>query len=692
MSDAKKATNSVNTARIVGLRHPRPALLHAPHEGPRRTPHKIAPAFSPGLGLLPRRLQMLHCKHDGAPLERRFVAFRALAAATVVLVALAGGTAQAQSPSGTPAPSPGPTGMADSTAGLPGAPIRLRQGDVDSVQAIPSLEAAPRPGATRLPPAPPARPSEFETFVELTRYGSDLVQELVTGTADHGPGVPADYIIQSGDEILVNIWGSVDADLRLTVDRSGRVTIPRVGPVLVAGLRYDELQPTLSRRVSQTFRNFELSASLGRLRGVRVFVTGFVQRPGAYVVSGLSTVMNAVIRAGGPAAEGSFRSIELRRGGRTVATLDLYDLLLRGDRTGDHVVQPDDVVHVAAVGPQVAVRGSVNKQAVFELRPSETLRDLLAMAGGFSPVADRSRVALERLEARNANRITQLPLPENESMQLANGDMVRVFSAVDSALSVERQNRRVKVEGEVGAPGEYVLPPGSTLADALRAAGGLTQSAYLYGVQFTRESVRLAQIENYDRALRDLETDFIRSSASKRVSTADDAANQAAQSAAIGRLVERLRALKPSGRVVLQMTPDSTTLPDLLVEDQDRIYVPAQPTSVGVFGSVFNAGNYLYSPGRALGDYLRLAGGPTKGADEGSVFVVRANGHVISSRQSAGGFWRSNRIANVPTEPGDTIFVPEELDRSTFLQTARDFTLLLFQLGVGSAGIRSALN
>jgi protein involved in polysaccharide export with SLBB domain len=340
----------------------------------------------------------------------------------------------------------------------------------------------------------------------------------------------------------------------------------------------------------------------------------------------------------------------------------------------------------------VAIKGSVNKQAVYELKPDETLRDLIRMAGGFSALADRSRVALQRLEDRNSNRVTQVTLPQNDTIDIKGGDIVQAFSAVDAVLSVERQNRRVRIEGEVAVPGEYLLPPGSTLADAVRAAGGQTRSAYLYGAQFSRESVRIAQAENYDRALRDLETDFARNSASKRVATAEEGANQAAQTLATTRLIERLRALRPNGRVVLQIAPGSTSLPELLLEDQDRLMIPAFPTSIGVFGSVFNAGNYLYSNGRSLDEYLRLAGGPTKGADEASVFVVRANGQVVSSRQNSSTFSRGNQIAGLLAQPGDTVYVPEELDRSSFLQSARDWTLLLFQLGVGSAGIKNALN
>ncbi len=567
--------------------------------------------------------------------------------------------------------------------------MRLRQSNAET--ASPPV-AAPNAGtATATGPALPVRAGEFETFVGLPRFGSDLVNELAAGAADFSPVVPPEYIVQGGDELQLTIWGSVDADLRLVVDRSGRISIPRVGPVMVAGLRFGDLQDVLTRRVGQTFKNFELSVSLGRLRGVRVYVTGFVQRPGAYSVAGLSTVMNVVMRAGGPAAAGSFRQIELRRGGKLAGNFDLYDLLLRGDRSGDRLVQPDDVIHVLPAGTQVALRGSVNKPAVYELRTGEPLSELIRMAGGFSPVADRTRVALERLDNRNAQRVVQLQLPEQDTAPLVSGDVVRVFSVVDAGLSVQRQNKRVRVDGEVLQPGEYVLPAESSLSDALRAAGGLTPAAYLFATVFQRDSVRASQQENLDRALRDMETELVRESTTQRVSTAEEAAGAAARTSANSRLIERLRSLQPTGRMVFQIAPDAAELPDIRLEDGDKLAIPPRPSTVGVFGSVFNTGSYLYSPARTVDDYLRLAGGPTKGADEGSVFVVRVNGQVVSSRQQAGGSWfsRGNQIAGIRAEPGDTVFVPEELNKSTFLQTAKDWTQIVFQLGVGVAGFNT---
>lgn len=589
------------------------------------------------------------------------------------------------------------TASGASTSAESAGPVRLRQPMQAPVTAPAAPAAAPDPELAR----PQYVPGEFERFVQrlagapVQRLGADLVSgDLADAGAESVAVVPPDYVLAPGDEVLVMLWGTVDADLRLRVDRTGRIGIPRVGSIQVAGVTYGDLRGVIEARVSRVFKNFEMSVAMGQLRGVRVFVTGFVTRPGTYTVNALSTVVGALMRAGGPSAAGSFRRIELKRRGQVEARFDLYDLLLKGDRSADRLVQAGDVVHVGPVATQVGVIGSVNRPVVVEVTPGEGVVDALAMAGGFSAVADRSRVAIERLQDRMAQRVVELTLPRDDRLPLDQGDVIRAFSATEIVLSTQRQNKRVRVDGEVARPGEYVLPPESTLNDAITAAGGLTPVAYLYGTQFTRESVRATQQDSYDRALRDLETDFTRSSGSQRVTSGEQALQSQAQSAATARLIERLRALRPSGRVVLQLTRASNELPPLALEDQDRLYIPPLPTTVGVFGSVFNTGSYLFGQGRTLEDYLRLAGGPTRGADERSIFVVRANGQVISARQNDGSAWyrSSDGIGSQTAEPGDTVFVPEEMDKTTFLQAAKDWTQILYQFGIGLAGIKSAVN
>jgi protein involved in polysaccharide export with SLBB domain len=526
---------------------------------------------------------------------------------------------------------------------------------------------------------------------EIRRFGANLLTDPVLTSSDQDPlpSVPGDYIIKPGDEIALTIWGSVDADLRLTVDRSGLISVPRIGAITVAGLRYDDLANTVTRRASQIFKNFQLTATMGQVRSIRVYVSGYARHPGSITVSGLASVLNALMRAGGPSTAGSFRDIRLSRGGHQIATFDLYDLLLKGTRAADQLLQADDVIFIGPVGTQAALIGSVNQQAVFELNPGETLADMINMAGGFTAVADRTRVTIERLADRNQGRVSELLLPAQENAKLATGDVVRAYSGVASALPRAVQNNRVHIDGEVVHPGDYVLPPGSMVSDALRAAGGLTSAAFPYGTEFTRESVRLTQQVNFDRALRDLETDMVKNQATQRSTSIEETATQNAQSASNNRLIERLRQVRPTGRVVMPIEPDARSIPDFPLENGDTLTVPARGTSVGVFGSVFNTGSFVFVPNHTADDYLQLAGGPTRGADKPSIFMIRANGSVISAQQGAS-FWHSgNNLGSTIVQPGDTLFVPEELNKSTFIQDAKDWTQILYQFGLGVAGIKS---
>lgn len=600
------------------------------------------------------------------------------------------------------------SGAASTSAGsVAGGPVRLQQAPARSSGARSSLQELPderMPDRDEGAGSPLTRVSgagvdEFEAYVRKLGYAGvqRFGQELLTGkasydTAESSGLVPADYVVGTDDELQIALWGSVDADLRVMVDRSGRISIPRVGTIMVAGVRYGDLTEVISRRVGQVFRNYQISVSLGQIRSVRVYLTGYVKRPGVYTVGGLSSVVNALMRSGGPASAGSLRSIELRRGKDTITRYDLYDLLLKGDRSADRVVQNGDVIHVGPIGPQVALVGSVNRPAIFEMKPGEKVADIVAMAGGFTAVADRNRLAIERLDDRSKTRITQLSLPEDSAQAPGSGDVLRAFSAVEATQPVARQNKRVRIEGEVLKPGEYVLPPGVTTRMAVGLAGGLTPNAYVYGTELTRESVRVAQQQSYDRALRDMETEFARASATQRAISADEAATFEQRSTATSRLIEKLRQVRPTGRIVLQLEPDASTIPDLPIEDGDRVYVPARPTTVSVFGSVFNSGAFLLESGRTVGDVLNLAGGPTRGSDPGSTFVLRPNGSVLSQLQRSSFFGLVGGVTKVKAEPGDTVFVPEMMNKTTWVQNLKEWTQILYQFGLGAAALKTLQN
>lgn len=529
---------------------------------------------------------------------------------------------------------------------------------------------------------------ENDQPIVIRRFGLDLATGAIADETDDGPTlVPEDYIVGPGDEMLLNLWGGVEANLRLRVDRSGAVAIPRIGSVTVNGVRFADLRRVISERVGKQFRNFDLSVALGEVKSIRVYVSGFVAKPGAYPVSGLSTMLQAVMLAGGPNAVGSYRNIQLRRANAVISTLDLYDFMLKGDRSADRLLRSGDVIHVGSVGSQVGVIGSVNNPAVFELRASDTVTDVLRMAAGVSAVASRGQAALYSFEDKAGRSLKTLDLKADSQVQLRHGDVLRIFSVADISQPNQDAGKKIRVEGEVLRPGDYVLPAGSSLRDALSAAGGLTGNAFLFGTEFNRESVRMAQQESYERSLLDLETEFRKSLNGPKMDERPEDKNM--RGLAQNKLIERLRAVKPSGRVVMQFTSNDNQLPLLLLEDGDRIYVPAKPTTVSVYGSVFNAGSYLFTPGRELDEYLRQSGGPTKEADKSSVFVVRANGEVISSRMRKGGWFSNGDIGAVQAMAGDTIFVPEEFHRTASIQETKDWAQILYQFAIGVATVKA---
>jgi len=478
------------------------------------------------------------------------------------------------------------------------------------------------------------------------------------------------------------VTGSVEAHLRLVVDSEGRIFIPRVGAVVVGGLRYGDLADALTRRFSEQFRQAKVSVVVGRLHGLTIYVTGFAVSPGAYTVSSLDTAVDAVLAAGGPSAGGSFRSVELRRNSRLVTTLDLYELLINGDKTHDTVLQNNDVLNIEPVGPEMAVTGSVNNPAIFEAKPGETLGDMIKFAGGLDSLADQSRIIIARLEDLDAAGTQQIPYAQAQGLPAERAEIVRVLSLAQIARPLERQAILATIEGEVDHPGRYYLAPNATMADLLARAGGLTTGAFVYGTEIQRETIRQQQQASFDKAINNLELAAAAAPISQLGGGADKAAGAVARGQAALAIVNRLRERKPDGRLVLPIAPTATELPGALaLENNDRVFVPPRPKTVGVFGAVYQAGSFEYSPGSRVGDFVRLAGGPQKIADRRDIFVVRANGSVLSSQQV-------HDLAKRPALPGDVIFVPVRTSPSAFDKLV-EIATVVFQFGIGALTVKA---
>lgn len=326
----------------------------------------------------------------------------------------------------------------------------------------------------------PADRIEFQDFVaqstgrDLPIFGSELFKNVPSTFApvDNTP-VTADYVIGPGDEILVRAWGQLDVDYAAVVDRTGAIKIPKVGAINVAGVKYADLHAHLMGAMSRVFRNFDLAVSLGQLRSIQVFVVGQARRPGSYTVGSMSTLVNAIFAAGGPSTKGSMRSIQVKRANKVVTELDLYDLLINGDKSKDVQLLPGDVIYFAPVGSLVAISGSVNVPAIFELRADGTLGDLIAWSGGLASTAAGQKATLERIDDRRSRRVDEIALnTAGRQTNLRNGDIVTIYAVAP------RIENDISLRGNVAQPGRFPWRAGMRVTDVIPRADSLMSRHY----------------------------------------------------------------------------------------------------------------------------------------------------------------------------------------------------------------------
>ncbi len=323
------------------------------------------------------------------------------------------------------------------------------------------------------------RLAKASTGESLQVFGRDLFAKAPStfAPADQVTPLP-DYVIGPGDQILLRLWGHDSLNSQLTVDSSGSIFVPQVGAIHVAGLRFDQLQNTIGAELSHSFRNFNLSVNLGTLRSIQVYLLGEARRPGAYTVSALSTVLNALLVSGGPDVQGSLRRIQVRREGQAPLEFDVYDLVLHGDKSKDFRLQPGDTIFIPPVGAQVALAGSVRHPAIYELRGETTVAELLAMAGGYSATASRTQISLERIEGGEVRRTLSVGLSTSGvdgsglAMPLRDGDVLYVNHITRGF------EQTVTIRGNLANPGRFPWHAGMRLSEIIPDRASLLTNGY----------------------------------------------------------------------------------------------------------------------------------------------------------------------------------------------------------------------
>ncbi len=310
--------------------------------------------------------------------------------------------------------------------------------------------------------------TEFQQMVEastgrgLPIFGASIFRGVPSTFApiEDVPVGPS-YILGPGDELRLQLSGQIDQQLDVTVDRTGAISIPGLGSVHVAGLAYSQLPAFLNTQLGKIYRNFTLNVNLGSLRTIQVFITGAAARPGSFSISSMSTLTNAIFASGGPLPQGSLRDIQVIRNNAVIDHFDLYDLLLKGDKSKDISLATGDVIFIPPVGPQVAVLGSVSNPAIYELKGDTTIDGLLTLAGGETTLANGSTVRLERIFDHTMLTIQDANVDRRSSELLRAGDIISVSSLI------ERFRDAVTLRGNVANPGRYVWHQGMRISDLI---------------------------------------------------------------------------------------------------------------------------------------------------------------------------------------------------------------------------------
>jgi protein involved in polysaccharide export with SLBB domain len=844
----------------------------------------------------------------------------------------------------TPGPMPGvqPGLTAPLTKRPPTLPANGRKPIAPTMDA-PASDVAPDELAVEPPKPEKLEETEFQRFVfgatgqNLRLFGYELFADVGRFNPAQAAAVPPSYVLGPGDELAVQVNGLVEVSDSFVIDRDGRILLPKIGPVPLAGVALRDAERVLGTYIGRVYRNFTVTVTMGRLRSIEVFVVGQAAKPGKHVVSSLSGLINALFESGGPNSNGSLRAIELRRGGKTISTVDMYAFLSQGDNRGDLPLVTGDIIYIPPARARVAVLGSVNVPAVYEINKGETIGQLLALTGGLPTIALPQRAQLERIDqTRDVARyvedfaldakgqaltlqagdvVTVFPIspqiagvvtvqgnvanpmrynwragmrvadimsdrrmlipggywqqinqgetdpnysrpevnldyatihwldpvalrtrviafnlgkamardpvenlelqsgdtitvyapkdagietegsvalvgnivggtkrfvwregvtvkdiipsvkwlvesvnywqpdkakkagevlagiePEvtrergtlkeinwsyaqivrrnpltlkaetltfnlgravldgsaEDNLRLEPGDKIALFSVAEIPVPVEIRTQMVTLAGEVAVPGKYQLRVGETLPELIRRAGGLTSAAYPFGTSFVRESVRLQQQEQLDRSVKKMQAQLQSQSSvlAQNAGDAEKASTAVAQMSAQQDLVSRVKDLKASGRIALDLDPERPVMPSLLLEGGDVITVPQRPGFVGVVGEVYAETSIIHRPGISMADYIQKAG-LTRDADTDNILLIRADG-TIESNQARFISVTGSSLNGKKLMPGDTVYVPSLVDRRTayslFVQGAKDWTTILYQLGLGAVGFRTLRN
>lgn len=485
------------------------------------------------------------------------------------------------------------------------------------------------------------------------------------------PNFDANYILDYGDVLKIQLIGQKDLIDNYEISRDGSINLPDIGQIYLSGNTLKEAISMIRENITSAYIGTDVFVSLESVRDVNVIVSGNVFNPGIYTLSGNSNPIHALVMAGGVDKFGSYRDIKVKRGNKVIHTIDVYDFLINGKSETYHRLQSGDLVFVEKAQKYILVQGGVNRPMKYELKNDETLDKAIYYANGYSTLGDLKNISINRIN-----------LGSIDSIFLGPDDSLSNYLAKDKdVLNVQIfKYKNVSISGSVKNPGDYTLEPGQGILDLVNRAGGYSKNAYPYGGVVLNKEV-LAINAKANKNLYENLLDAIIDISSK---------NPITDNSSLLELITLVAETEPNGRIqaefdinILKQDPTK----DIILQDEDEVFIPEKVNHIYIYGEISNQGTIRFKENEGVNYYINKKGGLLKSADKKSIYVLLPNGNTFKLNQRKKIF-SNNKISSQKLYPGSVIFIPREIDDSYIRQqTIQAYASILGNLGISLASL-----
>tara|TARA_B100000900_G_C20600930_1_gene725563 strand:- start:2947 stop:4743 length:1797 start_codon:yes stop_codon:yes gene_type:complete len=480
----------------------------------------------------------------------------------------------------------------------------------------------------------------------LKRFGESYFNSFQSSFLPiNEPNFNADYILDVGDQISLQLIGQRSDDFDMNIKRDGSINVDEIGKFFIAGLSLQAASELIKETLSESLPGTQAFISINEVRDINVFVVGSVNNPGMYTLPGGSNILSVINAAGGITAEGSYRSIIHKRANEVHRIVDLYEVFINGNLSNLGQLRSGDVLLINPSISDIRISGGIALPGIYELKEDETIDDIFRFSGLRARQVNEiniERISNGRYEGINLN------LSDATGMKIFDGDSIEI-PYVDPKFN---QAKTISISGAVKIPGTYVVADKTRLSDVLKMAGSYNDEAYPLGGVFLRETVKEMEKEFRERGYNEL-IQFIAS--------AQNAATSSLNGESLITVLALLRDYEPVGRIVTEFELsklESNPSLDRILEDGDSIHIPSFSNQVYIFGDVINPSSIAFKSNMSVNDYIKAVGGFGRFADQNRVIVTYPNGNSYSYRPNI-----FSSFGNDEVLPGTVIYVPRHIGK-----------------------------